>query len=74
MVNIGDKFKEYLPSWIKGNKKRTKFFDYIYEVIGFETEPYGEFAKCICIYNDGKTENLSISLELLTEEFFYKKI
>jgi len=74
MVNIGDKFKEHLPSWIKGNKNRTMFFDYTYEVIGFKKELGSTFAKCICIYPNGKTEELGIDLELFEDETFYKKV
>ena len=74
MVNIGDKFKEHLPSWIKGNKNRTMFFPYTYEVIGFKEELGSTFAKCIRVYPNGKTEELSIDMELFKNETFYKKV
>lgn len=74
MVKVGDKYKEHLPSWIKGNKKRTMFFDYTYEVTGFEEELGSTFAKCIRIYPNGKTEELSIDMELFKNETFYKKV
>lgn len=51
-----------------------KFFDWEYEVVGFKTEHYGEFAECICTYADGKKEKVGISIELLEEQVFYKKV
>ena len=74
MVNIGDKFKEHLPSWIKGNKNRTMFFDYIYKVIGFKNKLDCTFVECVRIYPNGKTEKVGIDMELFKNETFYKKV
>ena len=68
MVKVGDKYKERMPF---GEKR---FFSWEYEVVGFTTESYGEFAKCIRKYRGGKEEPVSISIELLTETAFYKKV
>ncbi len=66
-VNVGDKYKEKLPSWVKS---KTGFFSWVYQVVAIEDE----FAYCIRICRDGKLENLRISIELLTDGIFYKKI
>ena len=68
MVNVGDKYKERMPFG------ENIFFSWEYEVVGFATETYGEFAKCIRKYRGGKEEPVSISIELLTETSFYKKV
>ena len=67
-IKIGDKFKEKMVPF------PGKCFDEEYEVVGFKTEPYGEFANCVCKYPDGKTELVGIAIELLQEGNFYKKI
>ena len=74
MVKVGDKYKEYLPSWIKGNRNKTMFFSYTYEVIGFKKESNCTFAECIRVYPNGKTEKLGIDIGLFKNEIFYKKV
>lgn len=65
MVKIGDKYKERIPSWVKG---KNRYFSWEYEVVGFDTKSYGEFAKCIRTHKDGKKEPVGISIELLLDE------
>lgn len=71
-VKIGDKYKEKLPSWVKG---KNRYFSWEYEVVGFSTEPWGgKFADCVCTYPDGKQEKVGIDLELLKGTIFYEKV
>ncbi len=63
---IGDKYKERML--------KKSYFDYTLEVVGFKKESYGEFADCTRTYPDGKTEKVGISVDLLRDETFYKKI
>ena len=71
MVNIGDKFKEKMPSWV-GNG--CEIFSWEYVVIGFEEVSYGKFVKCIRKYKDRKEESVNIDIELFNDETFYKKV
>ena len=67
-VKIGDRYKEYMVPF------PGKFFSWEYEVVGFHSEPYGNFADCERIYPDGKQEKVGIDLELLEDTIFYKKV
>lgn len=71
MVTIGNKYKEKMPSWV-GNGHC--FFSYIYTVNSFKHESFGEFAECVRTYKNGKEEPVSISIELLEDETFFKQI
>lgn len=51
-----------------------KYFDYTLEVVGFKSEPYGEFANCMRTYPNGNTEMVGIDIGLLEDTLFYKKI
>ena len=66
-IKIGDKFKEEMTPF------PGKFFDWEYEVVGFTSEPYGEFANCKRKHPNGKTEPVGISVELLQDGVFYVK-
>ena len=70
MVAIGDKYKEIMVPF-PGH-----FFSWEYEVIGFETRPYGKFANVKQTYDDGTvaTHKISIAIDLLEEGVFYKKV
>lgn len=68
MVKIGDRYKERMIPF-KG-----KYFDWEYEVVGFKSETYGDFADCERIYPDGKREKVGIDIELLKDTLFYKKV
>lgn len=68
MVRVGDRYKERMVPF-KG-----KYFDWEYEVVGFKSEPYGDFADCERIYPDGKREKVGIDIELLKDTLFYKKV
>ena len=63
MVAIGDKYKEIMVPF-PGH-----FFSWEYEVIGFETRPYGKFANVKQTYDDG-----TVAIDLLEEGVFYKKV
>lgn len=66
MVRVGDRYKERMF--------KEKYFDWEYEVMGFKSEPYGDFADCERIYPDGKREKVGIDIELLKDTLFYKKV
>ena len=68
MVAIGDRYKEYIVPF------PGKFFGWEYVVVGFSSEPYADFADCERIDSNGKREKVGISLELLEEGVFYKKV
>lgn len=65
MVKIGDKYKQKIPSWVKG---KNRYFSWEYEVVGFKKESYGDFAECICTHDDGKKEPVGIDIELLLDD------
>lgn len=65
-VKIGDKYKERMF--------KEKYFDWEYEVMGFKSEPYGDFADCERIYPNGEREKVGIAIGLLEEPVFYKKL
>lgn len=69
-IKIGDRYKEYMVPF------PGEFFSWEYEVVGFRTESYGDFAQCERIFSDGKRERekVGISIDLLTEEIFFKKV
>lgn len=67
-IKIGDKFKERMTPF------PGKFFDWEYEIVGFTSKSYGEFADCVCKYPHGTTEPVRISLKLLQGGNFYVKI
>ena len=71
MVKVGDKFKEYLPSFVRG---KDRFFSYELEVVGFKSESCGEFAECKETWENGRTDIVGIAIELLDNEKIYKKI
>ena len=72
MVRIGDRYRQRIPSWVRG---KNRYFDWEYEVVGFKSEYYGEFAECICTYADGKKDTVGISISLLlSEKSSYEKI
>lgn len=68
MVKKGDKYKERMIPF-KG-----KYFDWEYEVVGFKSETYGDFADCERIYPNGKREKVGIAIGLLEAQVFYKKV
>ena len=67
MVKIGDRYQEKMIPF-KG-----KYHSWEYEVVGFHSEPYGDFADCERIYPHGKREKVGISIDLLKDGTFYKK-
>lgn len=67
-VKIGDKYKEYMVPF------PGKFFNCEYEVVGFHSEPYGDFAECERIYSNGNRETVRIAIALLEGQVFYKKV
>lgn len=65
MVKIGDRYKERVPSWVKG---KDRYFSWEYEVVGFHSEPYADFADCVRTYADGRKDTVGISISLLLGE------
>ena len=53
---------------------KDRFFSYELEVVGFKSESCGEFAECKETWENGRTDIVGISIELLDNEKIYKKI
>lgn len=71
MVQIGEKYKWKMPSWI-GNGNEV--FSCTFEVVEIVERDYGTAARCICTYESGKQNEMFISIDLFDDETFYKKI